>query len=477
MKRYLTLDAYYKDKYKSKVARIPLNAGFSCPNLDGKLSFGGCIFCLNGSKSFVEDASVSLKKQFEEGKEKAYKKWGKTKYIAYFGTNTNTYASLDKLKEIFLPFLEEKDLVGIDIATRADSLTDEAISFLSYLNKKIDITIELGLQTTNEKVRRYLNRHESLDDIISITKKLKKEKIKVVIHIINGLPGDSKKDMLENIYFINKLNIDGIKIHSLFLEEGSALSTIYLKKPFPILSLEEYVSITVDQIETLKKDTIIYRITGDPIKDITIAPKWALKKLVVINEIDKELKRRNTYEGFRNSILNYTRREIDNYTNGRTLSIDMTMGNGHDSLYLARNSKYVYSFDVSPVAIERTNNLLKENNISNVKLINDSHSNIDLYLNGLENKFSIIIFNLGYLPKSDKKSITKAGTTIKALDKSFKYLHPKGVILITIYKHEEGIKEEKAIYEYLNSHQDKYEIFKNTDNINAPYLLKIYSRN
>lgn len=298
-KRYNSLDEFYKNKFGCKIAKISLNANFTCPNIDGSKGVGGCSFCLAGSSMFGGNKQKSLLEQFYDGVKKVETKWKDCKYIAYFQANTNTYDSLENLKKKFKIFLDIPSVVGIDISTRADCISNDVLDYLEELNKKTFLTIELGLQTIHEKSRKTLNRFEELKDIENMCKELKKRNINTVVHIINGFKDETKEDMLNTIKFVNKLNIDGLKIHMLFIEKGTKLSKEYLNKPFHILSLTEFVDIVCDQIELLNKNIVLYRLTGDPNKEITIEPKWTHKKFVVLNEIDKELKRRNTFQGFK----------------------------------------------------------------------------------------------------------------------------------------------------------------------------------
>jgi radical SAM protein, TIGR01212 family len=298
-KRYNSLDEFYKNKFGCKIAKISLNGNFTCPNIDGTKAYGGCTFCLAGSSMYGGNKQDSLLNQFYTGIKKVQTKWKNAKYIAYFQANTNTYDTVDNLKKKFEPFLNIPNVVGIDISTRADSINEDILNYLEELNKKTFLTVELGLQTIHEKTRKTLNRFEDLEDIIKISKELKKRNINTVVHIINGFKDETKENMLETIKFVNKLNVDGIKIHMLFIEKGTKMSQEYIKNPFHILTLTEFVDIVCDQIELLNKNIIIYRLTGDPNKDLTIEPKWTHKKFVVLNEIDKELKKRNSFQGIK----------------------------------------------------------------------------------------------------------------------------------------------------------------------------------
>ena len=297
-KRYHTLDYFYKTKYKEKVFKVSLNAGFSCPNLDGTVGTGGCIYCSkSGSGEFAGNKKDNIVKQFNEIKEMMHKKWPKAKYIGYFQARTNTYAPVKKLKELYEEILKQENVVGLNIATRPDSISDECLDYLEDLNKKTYLTIELGLQTTNEITSKLINRCHTLECFENMVKKLREKNINVVIHIINGLPYESKEDMLNTVKYLNKLDIQGIKIHMLSIIKNTPLEKIYEKENFHVLTKDEYIDIVVDQLELLRPEIVINRITGDPNIDDLIEPKWLTKKFCVLNDIDKEMVKRDTYQG------------------------------------------------------------------------------------------------------------------------------------------------------------------------------------
>ncbi len=290
-KRYHTLNYYYKKKYNDKVFKIYLNAGFSCPN---KKNGTGCIYCYNGSG---ENNGLNLIDQFNKVKNIMSNKWNSTKYIGYFQANTNTYASVDVLKEKYETILKLPNVIGLNIATRCDALPEDVLNYLEELNNKTDLTIELGLQTIHEKTSKLINRGHTLECFENAVNKLRKRNIDVVIHIINGLPYETKKDMIETIKYVSKLDIQGVKIHMLFIEKDTKLAELYEKEKFHILTKDEYIDIVCDQLELLSDKIVIHRITGDPKKELLIEPKWLLKKFVVLNDIDKELVKRNSYQG------------------------------------------------------------------------------------------------------------------------------------------------------------------------------------
>ena len=297
-KRYYTLDYFYKHKFNSKVFKVSLNAGFSCPNKDGKLSTGGCIYCSKlGSGDYAGNVNKSLIEQFNDVKKIMLNKWPNSKYIAYFQANTNTYASVDILKEKYESVLMLDNVIGLSIATRPDCISDECLEYLKELNQRTFLTVELGLQTIHEETSKLINRGHDLKCFIDMVNKLRKNNINVVVHIINGLPYETKENMIETAKFLANLDIQGIKIHMLHILKDTQLAKMYEKNPFHILSKEEYVDIVCSQLEMLREDIVIHRLTGDPNPNDLIEPFWLLKKFGVLNDIDKELKRRDSYQG------------------------------------------------------------------------------------------------------------------------------------------------------------------------------------
>ena len=297
-KRYHTLDYFYKEKFKEKVFKVSLDAGFTCPNIDGTVGYGGCIYCSKkGSGDFAGNKNKPIETQFETIKSVMLHKWPKAKYIGYFQAHTNTYAPVEKLKEIYEKILNKENVVGLNIATRPDAITDECLEYLKELNKKTYLTIELGLQTTNPNTAKLINRCHTLSCFEEMVKKLRQENINVVVHIINGLPYETKEDMLNTVKYLNTLDIQGIKIHMLSILKDTAIEELYKKEKFPLLTKEEYIDIVISQLELLRKEIVIHRITGDPKIDDLIEPDWLTKKFCVLNDIDKEMVRRNTYQG------------------------------------------------------------------------------------------------------------------------------------------------------------------------------------
>ena len=299
-KRYHTLDYFYKNKFNSKVFKVSLNGGFTCPNIDGTVGYGGCIYCSAlGSGEFAGDRNKDLITQFNEVKTMMERKWPNSKYIGYFQANTNTYAPLDELKEKYEKIINLDNVVGLNIATRADSITEECMDYLEELSKKTYLTIELGLQTIHEKTSIFINRCHTLECFEKCVKELRKRKINVVVHIINGLPYETKDMMIDTVKYLNNLDIQGIKIHMLSILKNTKLAKLYEEKPFHILTKQEYVDIVCDQLEYLREEIVINRITGDPKKEDLVEPHWLVKKFTVLNEIDKEMVRRDSYQGIK----------------------------------------------------------------------------------------------------------------------------------------------------------------------------------
>ncbi len=293
-KRYHTLNYFYREKFKSKVFKVPLDAHMSCPNKrEGK----GCIYCSNRSMSNIIDNKTSLKEQFLNNIKILEKKWPNSLYIPYFQAGTNTYAPLEVLKPLFEEFLDYPKVVGLAIATRPDTLSNDVIEYLSDLNKRTFLTIELGLQSSNDQTLELIKRGHDTKCFIETVQKLKARNIFTVAHIINGLPNDTKEDMLNTAKLLNDLKIDGIKIHALYVAKGTELEKMYRNKEFTLMSREDYLDIVVKQLELLDEKIVIERITGDPIKEELIAPDWLLKKFCILNDIDKKMVKENTYQG------------------------------------------------------------------------------------------------------------------------------------------------------------------------------------
>ena len=299
-KRYYTLDYYYKHKFGCKVFKVSLDAGFTCPNKDGRVGTGGCIYCSkSGSAEYAGDRKDDLVTQFNKVKEMMLNKWSNAKYIGYFQANTNTYAPVNVLKDKYETILVLPDVVGLSIATRCDAISEECLDYLSELNKKTFLTIELGLQTIHEDTSILINRCHTLECFEDMVNKLRSRNINVVVHIINGLPYETHDMMVDTVKYLSDLDIQGIKIHALSILKGTELEKLYNKTHFKVMSREEYINTVCDQLEYLREDIVVHRITGDPKVDDLVEPDWLIKKVTIINDIDKEMKRRDSYQGIK----------------------------------------------------------------------------------------------------------------------------------------------------------------------------------
>lgn len=299
-KRYHTLDYFYKQKFGCKVFKVSLNARFTCPNKDGSSGIGGCIYCSKlGSGEYAGKPNEDLVTQFNSVKDMMLKKWPNAKYIGYFQANTNTYAPVNILKEKYETILKLDNVVGLNIATRADAISNECLDYLEKLSKKTYLTIELGLQTIHEKTSNLINRCHTLECFDNMVYKLRERNINVVVHIINGLPYETKEMMLETVKHLNKLDIQGIKIHMLSILKNTKLYEMYKQESFDLITRDEYINIVCDQLELLRPEIVIHRITGDPKVSDLVEPDWLIKKVTIINDIDKEMVRRNSYQGKR----------------------------------------------------------------------------------------------------------------------------------------------------------------------------------
>ena len=299
-KRYYTLDYFYKHKFNSKVFKVSLDGGFTCPNKDGTKGLGGCIYCSkSGSAEYAGDKKDDIVTQFEKIKNMMLKKWSNAKYIGYFQANSNTYAPVEKLKSLYEPILKQDGVVGLSIATRCDAISEECLEYLSDLNTRTYLTVELGLQTIHESTSKLINRCHSLEEFTSMVNKLRKRNINVVVHIINGLPYETHDMMIDTVKYLSNLDIQGIKIHALSILKDTELENLYNKTHFKVMTREEYINTVCDQLEYLREDIVVNRITGDPKIDDLIEPDWLIKKVTIINDIDKEMKRRDSFQGMK----------------------------------------------------------------------------------------------------------------------------------------------------------------------------------
>lgn len=299
-KRYHTFNYYLKTKYNQKVAKISLNANFTCPNRDGTVGIGGCLFCSDsGSGDFAGDPKDTLEIQFDKVSQMMKRKWPNCKYIAYFQANSNTYGSIEKLKQTFEPFVNKKDVVGIDIATRPDCLNEEIITYLADLNQRTDLWVELGLQTIHEKSAQWFNRGYSLSVFEKALHLLRTHHISVCVHIINGLPVETSEMMLETVNYLAHQDIQGIKIHMLYALNNSRIARYMEEHQLTFMEREEYIDLVVRQLELLPPHIVVQRLTGDGKQTDLYGPLWSIKKVTILNDITKKMKALDTYQGQR----------------------------------------------------------------------------------------------------------------------------------------------------------------------------------
>jgi uncharacterized protein len=297
-KRYHTWNYHLKNKFGHKVFKVALDGGFDCPNRDGTVAHGGCTFCsAAGSGDFAGNRADDLIKQFDEIKEKMHTKWKDGKYMAYFQAFTNTHAPVEVLREKYESVLNLDGVVGLSIATRPDCLPDDVVEYLAELNQRTYLWVELGLQTIHESTANLINRAHDFPSYIKGVEKLRKHGIRVCSHIINGLPLESTKMMMETASAVANLDVQGIKIHLLHLLKGTPMVKQYEKGMLEFLTFEDYVNLVCDQLEILPPEIIVHRITGDGPIDLMIGPMWSVNKWEVLNAIDDELVRRNSWQG------------------------------------------------------------------------------------------------------------------------------------------------------------------------------------
>lgn len=286
--KYYSLNEYLKDTFGQKVYKISLNAGFTCPNRDGTIDTRGCIFCSKGgSGDFAESPLLSITEQIELGKERVSAKIKSGKYIAYFQAFTNTYAPVDVLRSKYYEAVNHRDIVALSIATRPDCLGDDVLELLDEINKIKPVFVELGLQTIHQKQADYIRRGYTLEIYDKAVRDLKKIGVNVVVHIILGLPGETKDDMLETVNYVCKSGADGIKLQLLHILKGTDLEQEYYRGNIKPLEFEEYLDIIKSCVEIIPDNVVIHRLTGDGAKKDLIAPLWSADKKRVINAINK----------------------------------------------------------------------------------------------------------------------------------------------------------------------------------------------
>lgn len=297
-KRYQTYTYYLRHRFGGKVSRVSLNGGFTCPNLDGTKGRGGCIYCSpSGSGEFAGSPTQPIPQQFREVAQRMGEKWDTGRHIAYFQARTNTYAPVERLRELYQQALDCPGVVGLAISTRPDCLPPPVCALLGELAQKTYLTVELGLQTIHDPTGRKINRCHTYGDFLEGYRKLRDQGVLVGVHLIDGLPGESHEQMVETAQALGELELHLVKIHLLHVLEDTPLAELYRGGGLRLLEREEYVSIVCDQLERFPAEFVLGRLTGDGAPQALIGPQWSRKKLCVLNEIDKELVRRNSWQG------------------------------------------------------------------------------------------------------------------------------------------------------------------------------------
>lgn len=293
-KRYHTLSYHNKHTYGEKVHKAAIDAGFTCPNIDGSRGVGGCIYCSGGSGYFTAENTLSVTEQFNAERQRICKKYPEAKVIAYFQAHSNTYAPVERLQELFHEAITA-GAQGLAIATRADCIDKRRVELVKTL--PVPVTVELGLQTIHDSTARLINRCHSYDEFLQGYLMLKQADIRTCVHIINGLPTETEESMIKTAEALGKLRPDGVKIHLMHVIEGTCLADMYRRGEYLPLQKEQYIDIVIKQLELLPPETVIERITGDGDKKTLLAPLWSMDKISVLGGIDKRMAELSTWQG------------------------------------------------------------------------------------------------------------------------------------------------------------------------------------
>lgn len=299
-KRYHTYDYWLKSTFGGKCAKIPLDGGFTCPNMDGRCGVGGCIYCsARGSGDFAEPFTLPLREQYDRQRDMLSRKWPVERCIPYFQARTNTYAPVERLRSMFEEVLAYPGVVGLNIATRADCLPEDVVTLLRDLSENTALTVELGLQTAHDETAALINRGHTYGDFLDGYTRLRQGAPKALtcIHLIFGLPGESVEDMLDTVREVARLRSDQVKIHLLHVLRGTVLGEMYEAGEYVPMEKEDYVSAVVSALELLPPETVVARLTGDGAAEDLLAPQWSRRKREVLNAIDQSLAKLSTYQG------------------------------------------------------------------------------------------------------------------------------------------------------------------------------------
>lgn len=296
-KSYNKITSYWEDKYNTKIIKIPLDAGFYCPNHDGTLSKDGCIFCRKGSAAAYVDKTKEIANQLEYGIKRVKSQRPNAKFLSYFQAYSNTYASIDVLKSIYDQAVGHKDVVGLSIGTRPDCLNQEKVDLIASYAKDYEVWLEIGLQSSHDKTLKNINRHHTVSDFVKAVEMTRGSDINVCTHVILGLPGESKEDMLSTVRFVSGLGLAGIKIHLLHVIKDTVLHDMYKAGKVNLMEMEEYADLVAEAVSLLPKEMLIHRLTGEAGKNEHVAPLWALRKGSVIKAIDEAFIRNDLWQG------------------------------------------------------------------------------------------------------------------------------------------------------------------------------------
>lgn len=297
-KRFHTWNYEMKEQFGEKVFKVTLDAGFTCPNRDGSIAKGGCTFCsARGSGDFAGSRRDDLVTQFNKIRDRQHLKWPNAKYIGYFQAYTNTYAPVEELREYYEVILQQPGVVGLSIATRPDCLPDDVIDYLAELNERTYLWLEMGLQTIHESTSELINRAHDTACYEDAVRRLRARGIRVCTHIIYGLPQETHEMMMDTLRAVSRMDVQGIKIHLLHLMRKTPMVKQYEAGLLQFLEKDEYIQLIVDSLEQMPPDMIVHRLTGDAPRDLIIGPMWSMNKWDVLNSIDKELVRRDTWQG------------------------------------------------------------------------------------------------------------------------------------------------------------------------------------
>jgi radical SAM protein (TIGR01212 family) len=301
-KRYNAYNRVLRDTFAARVYKVGLRLDFTCPNRDGKVATGGCIYCNNASHTPQDyRPRMSVTEQLEQGAAAVQKRHRAERFIAYFQSYTNTYDSPSRLEKLYREALDFPGVVGLSISTRPDCLPDDVLELIGDLARHTYLWLELGLESMHDRTLQWVNRGHGLQEFVDAVERCKKRGVRLCTHLILGLPGETRGDMLATPALLNRLEIDGVKLHNLHVIRNTALERFYHETHFEILSRDEYASLVVDFLELLKADTVIQRLTGETYRAITIAPTWSVDKMSVHNAINKELEKRDSWQGKQHS--------------------------------------------------------------------------------------------------------------------------------------------------------------------------------